>query len=436
MKTYRVWALAAAFIPLMWGVFLAAGVAVDPGPRTGHFAGDPLTGLSAGQQSAFLAGADEFNETYSVDGSVPGADAAGLGPVFNLDNCGGCHAEPAVGGTSPALNPQVEMASKAGANNSVPFFIGPHGPVREVRFIEKPDGSPDGGVHAVFTVAGRVDAHGCHLAQPDFVAEAHHENLSFRIPTPVFGNGLMENIPDAAILANKAANSGLKEKLGISGRENRTAQDGTITRFGWKGQNPSLMNFSGEAYNVEMGVTNEVFPTERNQTAACQFNPTPEDHPDFEGGVSGVQHFTDFMRFLAAPVPAHQTPSIANGSAIFASVGCILCHTQTLKTASSDIDALSKKSVNLFSDLLLHDMGQDLADHIQQGEASGDEFRTAPLWGVGQRLFFMHDGRTRDLRTAILLHRSHGSEANKVIDQFEGLATQKQQDLLNFLRSL
>src|SRR5262249_36096650 len=159
-----------------------------------------------------------------------------------------------------------------------------HGPVREVRFIAKPDGSADGSVHALFTITGRRDAHGCHIDQPDFAREAANGNLAFRIPTPVFGDGLIENIPDAAILANKAANSNLKSQFGIGGHENRSGADNTITKFGWKAQNPSLAVFSGEAYNVEMGVTNELFPTERDQTPKCQFNPTPEDHPDFDAG--------------------------------------------------------------------------------------------------------------------------------------------------------
>jgi CxxC motif-containing protein (DUF1111 family) len=370
-------------------------VATDPGLRTGLFVGGPLDGLSTGQLEAFNAGRDDFNTSHSVDGSIPGADATGLGPVFNLDNCGGCHAFPSIGGTSPQLNPQIDVAIAAGANNAIPSFLTRTGPVREARFVSKPDGTPDGSVHALFTIAGRRDAHGCHLEQPDFATELARNNVIFRIPTPVFGDGLIENIPDVAILANKAANSTLKAQLGIRGHENRTGQDGTITKFGWKAQNPSLAVFSGEAYNVEMGVTNELFPTERDQTPKCQFNPTPEDHPDFDAGEgTGVANFTNFMRFAAAPKPAADTPSTTRGRNLLAAVGCNLCHTPSLKTAPSDFAPLSQKTVNLFSDLLVHDMGSELADRVRQGEAVGSEFRTAPLWGLGQRIFMLHDGRT------------------------------------------
>src|SRR5262249_11111251 len=147
----------------------------------------------------------DFNTSHSVDGSIPGAEATGLGPTFNLENCGGCHAFPNVGGTSPALNPQLASATAAGATNETPSFLSARGPVREVRFITNPHGRPDGRVHNLFTIAGRSDALGCHLRQPDFDAEVRRGNVSFRIPTPVFGAGLLENIPDRAILANKAA---------------------------------------------------------------------------------------------------------------------------------------------------------------------------------------------------------------------------------------
>src|SRR5262249_1718323 len=159
---------------------------------------------------------------------------------FNSDSCASCHAQPAVGGTSPFMNPQVEVASKNGATNTVPFFIASNGPVREARFKFNLDASRDGGVHDLFTITGRVDAPGCNIAQPDFVAADAAGNLIFRIPTPVFGAGLIETILDSTIVANKNANQAAKSALGISGHENREGNAGTITRVGWKAQNKSL----------------------------------------------------------------------------------------------------------------------------------------------------------------------------------------------------
>src|SRR5262249_8243588 len=161
------------------------------------------------------------------------------------------------------------MATKNGATNTVPFFITTSGPVREARFkFANPPTNTirDGGVHDLYTITGRADAPGCNIAQPDFNTAAAQNNLIFRIPTPVFGAGLIESILDSTILANKVANAAAKTALGISGHENREGNAGTITRIGWKAQNKSLAIFSGEAYNVEMGVTNELFQNERDET--------------------------------------------------------------------------------------------------------------------------------------------------------------------------
>ncbi|MBV9888873.1 MAG: c-type cytochrome [Acidobacteria bacterium] len=149
-----------------------------------------------------------------------------------------------------------------------------------------------------------------------------------------------------------------------------------------------------------------------------------------------------FMRLLAPPTPSTTSPggaqSIANGSRVFTQIGCALCHTPTMKTGPSAFTpSLSNANANLFSDLLVHHMGSNLADGVSQGGAAVDEFRTAPLWGLGQRIFFLHDGRSNDLIDTINQHAGRGSEANEVIEQFQRrLNPQQQQDLLNFLRSL
>ena len=441
---------AAHFLFVVASAFAVSGIplkaqsaAVDPGVRAGSpAAGAPLPGLTSPQSALFAFVAARFSRLHSVSGQVQGEEAAGLGPGYNGNGCGACHMFPAPGGSSPAANPQIAMATVDGAQNSVPSFLSANGPIREARFIQNADGTPDGGVHDLFTIQGRVDAPGCQLAQPDFATALAQNNVSFRIPTPVFGAGLIENISDQTILINRYSYVQAKGFLGITGHENRNPNDGTITKFGWKAQNKSLLMFSGEAYNVEMGVTNELFPNERNMVPGCDFNPQPEDRLNFDvdssngGETSDFQNFTTFMRFLAPPTPAPDTPSIANGRALFTAAGCVLCHSQSLETSGSVIPGLSLQVANLYSDLLVHHMGAGLADGIQQGSAGPDEFRTAPLWGLGQRIFFLHDGRTTDLMQAIQVHQSSGSEANTTIANFSALPPQQQQDLLNFLRSL
>lgn len=462
--------LVIACFMLLWfaGVMVAqspltsSASAHDPGPRdVAVDAGQPLASVAStpGLFDFFNSGSEQFQEEQVVQGGEEG----GLGPRFNSDSCSSCHSQPAVGGTSPSqaifphIGPNPEFQT-FGGNNDVPSFVQADGPVREARFkfFLNDDGSPsarrDGGVHDLFVITGRPDAVGCSIEQPDF---AHHlalGNVIFRIPTPVFGAGLIENIDDATIVANMRENAALKQFLGISGHANRNGNDGTITRFGWKAQNKSLEIFAGEAYNVEMGVTNELFQTERPSPgerlpASCLFNPTPEDTTHAVPGTpnaqvpSDVTQFAIFMRLLAPPAPSTTRPggatSITSGRQLFASVGCGLCHTPTLKTARSSVTAgLSRVDATLFSDLLVHNMGQKLADGVSQGNAGLDEFRSAPLWGLGQRIFFLHDGRTTDLLEAIRQHASAGSEANGVIDRFKGLTESQKQDLLNFLRSL
>jgi CxxC motif-containing protein (DUF1111 family) len=463
MRTFRF-----TVVVFISGLALAAAKGpVDPGVRKGASnAGQPLPGIPADEMAFFNNGAARFVEIETVTGSANN----GLGPRFNGNQCALCHAQPAIGGSSPAANPLISLATLAGARNSVPWFLYANGPIREVRFKRNPDGTVDGGVHAVYVIAGRSDAPGCDIAQPDFglpgdpqTARGGNSNLSFRIATPLFGLGLIEAIPDSAILANNAEESSSKMRAGIhghpnamlSGVANRSPNDGTITRFGWKAQNKSLLIFAAEAYNVEMGITNMLFPQERDYTPGCLFNATPEDATNFSPAgqngaaaytavLSDIEAFANFMRMLAPPAAAPDTDSTIRGRDLFVKAGCGYCHTPTLTTAKAISSggaqvpsaALSNQPVHLYSDLLVHRMGKNLADGVTQGSAGPDEFRTAPLWGVGQRIFFLHDGRTSDLVEAILAHRSPHSEANRVVDRFRRLRVSEQQDVINFLRGL
>lgn len=400
----------------------------DPGPRPGPaMAGRPLQNLSAAELAVFAEGTDAFNEVDVV--------ADGLGPRFNLDGCAGCHSQPALGGTSPAINPQIAAATRMGAQNRIPEFLALDGPVRVVRFRTDRNGQPDGGVHPLFVISGRADAPGnCRIQQPDF---SDRSNLSFRIPTPVFGLGLIEALSDLVLRRNLDDNRDRKRQLGIRGTFNTSDNDGTISRFGWKAQNKSIGIFAGEAYHVEVGVTNDLFPNESENDANCITTTSPESLPDLAAGErSDVELFTYFMRLLGAPAQAPTNESIRRGSAMFDNVGCVMCHTASLQTGKASFAAVSEQRVNLYSDLALHRMGQNLSDGINQGKAGPADWRTAPLWGLGQRLFFLHDGRSRDLVDAIRQHEGPGSEANMVVRNFNELSADQKQDVLNFLRSL
>jgi CxxC motif-containing protein (DUF1111 family) len=434
----------------------------DPGPRPGPpAAGSFFPTLNANEQNFFTQAQLRFQEVNSVLGLISGEESAGLGPTLNGNSCAQCHAQPAIGGSSPGLispqnsvpNPQVALATLDGALNTVPSFITANGPVREARFVKNANGTFDGGVHDLYTITGRSDAIGCTLAQPDFATALSTNNVIFRIPTPLFGLGLVEATPDSVLRANLASTQSARAALKIGGMFNTSGNDGTITRFGWKAQNKSLAIFAAEAYNVEQGVSNELFPNERSAVPGCAFNPSPEDatpllngnssSPNFGTPIgtasemtSDAANFAAFIRLSAPATPAPANASIQNGAALFASTGCALCHSPSLTTGASIFTGMSKVTYNPYSDFALHHMGVGLADGVRQGGAGTDQFRTAPLWGLGQRLFFLHDGRTSDLIQAIHSHNSTGSEAVMVLRKFDTLNASQVQDLLNFLRSL
>jgi hypothetical protein len=472
--------------------------AKDPGPRPNPASAipNPVPGLNANELALFN---ESLLRVSELEGScdtcsqqppnVPPVDpdpsnpfsplrlvnSAGMAPVFNADQCFICHFQPAIGGSSPAINPASVIAHRLGGTNVVPPFEDSNGAFRETRFKFKSDGSRDGGVHSLFTLRGRSDAPGCNLAQPDFTTAVDTRNIAFRIPLQLFGLGLIESISDTDIINNMHANSGQKAFLGIAGHTNGVPNNGTISRFGWKAQNGSITVFAGEAYNVEMGITNDLFPIARSEDPVCNTAYEPFDVPRTEQELYNNPlkimpawlMFTTFMRFVDAPQPVALTASAGRGKDLFTSIGCALCHTPSFTTRGvatpttqaqeigPHVVALRGKQVNLYSDLLLHHMGSGLADNIVQGNAGPDEFRTTPLWGIGQRLFFLHDGRTSDLLAAIEAHFSlpfsdggqnpakdnysftyAPSEADGVITRFTFLSEADKQSILDFLRSL
>ncbi len=440
-------AMAATFGLCLGTGVTAQSLAKDPGVRGGPLgAGGSIAGMTANQATDFSGFKGIFTETNGAGTTF------GLGPGFDSNSCGSCHAFPAAGGSSPKTNPLFSVYQANGATNAMPFFETANGPVVVARTPFQADGvTPDGHVNQLFTIAGRADAQTCAPAQPNFAALSAANNLILRQTTPTFGAGLIELVQSADIIANQRANLTLKQSLGITGHPNLAA-DGTVSRFGWKAQMRSLVLFSGEAYNIEEGVTNELSPNEINQTQGCMFHMYSEDHSNYDnsfGGSPPSDQFpgdssmqANFMRFLAPPAPVAPTPDTTNGQTQFNTIGCVLCHTQSFTTPVSSIAALSKITLNLYSDLLVHHMGPCLADNVQQGSARGDEFRTPPLWGVGQRVFFLHDGRTSDIVQAIEAHSCAGgskyaqSEANAVINSFNALSQTNQQAIVDFLRSL
>ena len=456
---------------------LLAGAAVaqtDPGVQSGNRGtGAALSSVLSNSPSGILSFFTDGQGRFQAVESVSGGANTGLGPRFNSNSCSSCHAQPTIGGTGAATNPEFGFPSNGVApGNTIPSFITATGPTREARFpfFFNSNGTvntsePNGGVEDLYTVTGRSDAGTCNsstvLPQPSFATAVSENNVIFRIPTPTFGTGLIENLDDSTLLNNQLTNN--NNNLGISGAFNRNGNDGTITRFGWKAQNKSLHIFSGEAYNVEMGISNLLFPQDRPLPGEDQLQtglpstclnlsgtgyPEDTNNPGSAGAaiLDDVSAFADFMRLLAPPPTGGvvlngqsvSSSTISAGSALFVSTGCSTCHNPSPGTTqvSNVTTSLSKVSVNAYSDIEIHHMGTGLTDNVSQGGAGGDQFRTAPLWGLGQRIFLLHDGRTTNLITAIQDHASHGSEASFVEEQFFNLNSTQQQEILDFLRSL
>jgi CxxC motif-containing protein (DUF1111 family) len=463
-RMVRVLVFSALLLMLPSGITVLGGgkqpiTVKDPGVRGGPpGAGGPVAGIctsknqtgcgaaTGGEQRVWLATQSTFKQVNSVTGTAP----IGLGPRFNSNSCVSCHSQPAPGGASPPSNPLFSVYQLDGAQNTMPFFESTNGAALDGVFPFLPNTqTPDGTVHQLFTVTGRSDASGCSISQPTFV----QSNLATRNPISTFGDGLIEIILSSDIKNNAAAVCS-SNSLGICGTPNTSGNDGSVTRFGWKGDLRSLQFASGLFYNVEMGVTNEMFPNEIDETPGCNPNPLPESSTNFNAGIQDYQfpgdpeRFAIFMRFLAPPTPGNcpggNAASCINGQAQFNAIGCVLCHTTSFTTpASSTGPGLSNQVATLYSDLVLHHMGPCLADNVVAGAAQGDMFRTPPLWGVGKRMFFLHNGIETDIIKAIGDHNCAGnsqypaSEANAVYQNFKALnGTQNQQDLINFLRSL
>jgi CxxC motif-containing protein (DUF1111 family) len=379
----------------------AAPPAPPPAPNNGasNF-GKPLAGLTAAEMAEFLAGQDNFAEVETP--------ATGLGPLFNDVSCVACHAAPASGGSSTVT------VTRFGRN---------------VGGIFDPLTSLDGTLlhaHAIPQVLQEV-------------VPAQANVTAHRLTTPLFGDGLIEAIPDSVIIINAQQ----AKFAGVAGQVSFVTDAATgilrVGRFGWKAQHATLLSFAGDAYNNEMGVTNRIFPTphapDGNTALLSHFlslTAPPEDVADPVTGKADIDRFADYLRFLAPPPAAPLNAQAGRGQRAFTAVGCASCHTPSMNTGPNASAALSNQTVFLYSDLLLHDMGS-LGDGIAQASATTTQMRTAPLWGLHARPLYLHDGRATTVDAAI---RAHDGEASASQAAYAQLPSASQQDLLAFLNTL
>lgn len=384
----------------------AAGcdVLIPEGPPAEDVLDGPLPGLTGPELAAFIRGDEAFGRSF--------APSEGLGPIFNNVSCASCHSADGRGRPENAL----------------------------VRFGEEPDfhaelGGPQLQDRAIFGAAAE--------RLPDGMIH------SVRLPPPVFGMGLLEAIPDAAILAH--ADPDDADADGISGRVNWVTPHGYVPdrdgggtglyvgRLGRKAQTSSLLQQVVEAYHQDMGITTEYRPDENRNPQSSGLDDAADRVGDPELTTDEVRAVLAYLRGLAPPAAGSATPRRERGAQLFASVGCTGCHVPELRTGSSPVAALRDQPVRLYSDLLLHDMGEELADHRADGQATGREWRTAPLWGLrvmrqylNGEAFLLHDGSAGSVEEAIL---RHGGEALSSRNGFAGLSAEDRAALLDFVES-
>jgi CxxC motif-containing protein (DUF1111 family) len=364
--------------------------------------GDALPGITPVEFEEFRLGLDDFLEVETSD--------EGLGPAFNGTSCAVCHSVPAVGGTSAIAEVRA----------------GKRGPSGEFVAL---DASGESLFH-LFSVPG-------HACQPVIPPDA--TIIVRRVPIPVFGAGLVEAIPDDAILAIEDPSD--RNRDGISGRAaiitDRATGERRVGRFGWKAQHATLLAFSADAYRNEMGITNDLFSQEvavgisQDRLRVCDPIPEPEDIRDPRTGRRGIDNFASFMRFLA-PVGRGPIDDLArNGERVFGAMGCAACHTPMLATGPSANPLFNRVPVPLFSDLLLHDIGT--GDGIQQESGAPEEIRTPALWGLRFRRPLLHDGSAATIEDAIGRHSGEAAIANL---SFMKSPAEDRAALIAFLRSL
>lgn len=414
--------------------------------NTSNAYGTPAPNLSAADLALHLAGDLVFESVYVTP---PNTVNGGLGPIFNNSSCISCHPKD---GRAP-FPTNLEARSGFFLRVSLPGVAANGGPVPVPGFGLQIQNQavfgvqPEAKFRVTYTTITEEFADGTKvvLRKPQYSLEETYIPipnsilLSPRIGSPVFGLGLLEAIPEQNILADVDATDANKD--GIYGKANYVydvvSKQTKLGRFGWKANTASLLEQCAAAFTNDMGITNYLFPRE---TGYGQSNGDDGLNAGLEVANSLVNAVTFYTQTLAVPASRFSADTqVRNGARIFEEIDCAKCHKPMQKTGPSAIKALAYQTFYPYTDLLLHDMGEGLADNRPDFMATGREWKTRPLWGIGFQYLvnghtqFLHDGRAQNLTEAILWH---GGEAQRAKDKFKQLSKQERDALLEFLNSL
>ncbi|MEF1309292.1 di-heme oxidoredictase family protein [Vibrio mytili] len=420
----------------------------------------PAANLPMSKRLDFSVGNSFFrNPWVQAPASTDARD--GLGPLFNTNGCQNCHIKdgrghpPEAGDihavsmlvrlSIPAVTPEQKKAYILNGGIPEPTYGG------QLQDFALQDQTPEGKISISYTPVPVQFHDGTEvvLRKPTLkiidlgYGDMHPDTeMSARVAPPMIGLGLLESIPEDTLLS--WADEDDLDKDGISGKVNKVWNiekgDFSIGRFGWKAGQPTLMQQNAAAFNGDVGLTSHLFPSENCTSKQPLCNALPN------GGQHEVsQNILDFVEFysqhLAVPIRRNMDdPQVQLGQKIFAESGCESCHKTNVKTAKrSGLPALSEQDIHPYTDLLLHDMGDGLADNRPEYRASGREWRTPPLWGIGYteevngHTFYLHDGRARNVLEAVLWH---GGEAEAAKQKVLALSKNEREALVAFLNSL
>jgi CxxC motif-containing protein (DUF1111 family) len=375
------------------------------GPPPPPMPGQPFPNLSKAEMALFQTGKTAFLQPQSV--------SEGLGPVFNERSCVQCH-----GGTQgPVGGSSLELVTRFGriVNNEFDPMIKFGGPAIQAKGIGRFNG---------VNFVGEVVPHQATIV-------AHRRTI------PLFGLGMVDAVPDSALLALSAHQH--QTSPATAGVVCLVVDEATglerVGRFGWKNQHATLFSFVADAYLNELGITTPVFPGEnapQGNSALLAANPAKTNPNDLDD--DSIQQITNFLTLIAPPAPplGRLNPTLQAGEMLFGLIGCTSCHQPTLQAGPSSTRPINGAIFAPYSDFLLHDMGS-LGDGIVQAPAGPTQMRTAPLWGLQFEKSYLHDGRASTIDAAIRAHAGQGATAAQNYGTLN--ATQKAQ-LLAFLNSI
>ncbi len=409
----------------------------------------PAPNLSTAALEKHLDGDVEFEAVFVT---APAVVNPGLGPIYNNVSCINCHSRDGRGRPPGADEGLVSLLFRLSLPKEDGSGVGmPPTPVpgfgRQLNNRAIVNAAPEGKVKIAYTEQTLTTADGTrvHLRYPNYTFTDTYQPLpenievSPRVAPAVFGLGLLEAIPEEVILAY--ADETDVDGDGISGKPNYVwdvvNQRYSLGRFGWKANQPTLLQQVAAAYHDDMGITTSLFSIENSagQSQLAEHSTIPEVSDEILDVV------TFYVQTLAVPARRNvDDPQVKHGEQLFAKAQCVSCHVPTLRTGIlAGVPSVSNQTIHPYTDMLLHDMGPELADNRPDFHASGSEWRTPPLWGIGLvrrvngHTNFLHDGRARDLMEAILWHGGEAEKSRQIVEQMSKV---ERDALIAFLESL